>query len=162
MVIIKRIMICIIFVVSSCLLFHGVKEETVFYVAYQKEFNRIQEKPDKIELEIPEWNFKRLVKLGTVDKIDDQFATLLKGNQKNKVIAGHNIDLIFHELHNLSIGMKIMLNEYGIKKEYLVEKIIIVNPEEVECLKETLREQLTLITCAEHDQKRLVVICNRI
>lgn len=160
--IIKKIIACIIFIVSSYLLCHGVKEETVSYVSYQKEFISIQEKKDFIELEIPEWNFKRLIKLGTVEKIDNQFATLLKGNQKNRIIAGHDIDLVFHAIHKLSIGMEISLNEYGIKKKYQVVKMEIVNPDEVQYLEETSNEQLTLITCAEYDQKRLIVICNRI
>lgn len=160
--IIKKISICILFVASSYVLLHGVKEEAITYVSYQKEIISMQEKKDKIELEIPEWNFKRLVKLGTVEKIDDQFATLLKGNQKNKVIAGHDIDSVFHAIHNLSKGMKILLHEYGMTKTYQVVEMIIVTPDKVRYLEETSKEQLTLITCAEYDQKRLIVICNRI
>lgn len=160
--IIKKIIVLIIFTISSYFLFHGVKEETITYVSYQKEIISMQEKTDKIELEIPEWNFKRLIKLGTVEKIDEKFATLLKGNQKNKVIAGHDIDLIFHKIHNLTIGMTIILNEYGIRKTYQVIEMIIVTPDKVQYLEETLNEQLTLITCADYDQKRLIVICKRI
>lgn len=129
---------------------------------YQKEKIGMQKREDKLELEIPELDFKRLVKTGTVDKIDDSFATLLKGNQKNKVIAGHNIDLVFHALHNIKIGMRLQFNDHGEKKEYQVEQILTVHPYEAYYLDETEKDQLTLITCTEQDQKRLVVICKRI
>ncbi len=158
----KKVGLLIIMSVCIYISVNDIKEETISFMDYQKEKIGIQKREDKLELEIPDLNFTRLIKEGTVDNIDDSFAILLRETEKNKVIAGHNIDTIFHELHNVKIGMKIIFNNHGDELKYQVEQILIVHPYEAHYLEETEEEQLTLITCTEHDQKRLVILCKRI
>lgn len=158
----KKVGLLIIMSVCIYISMNDIKEESISLMDYQKEKIGMQKREEKLELEIPDLDFKRLIKIGTIDKIDDSFATLLEQNTKNKIIAGHDIDLVFHELHNVKIGMTILFNEYGKKQEYQVEQILIVHPYEAHYLEETEEEQLTLITCTEYDQKRLVITCKRI
>lgn len=162
MFIIKKILsvtiisICIYFVLTP--LTENMEKEIV--IKQEKEKQIQLEETQK--LEIPDWNWERLIELGTVDQISDNFGTLLKGNKKNLIIAGHDTDQVFHDIHKLQLGMDLVFIKNGQKTKYQVTKIVKVDPTQVEYLEETKKEQLTLITCADDDQKRLIVICEKI
>ncbi|MCI9233976.1 MAG: sortase [Bacilli bacterium] len=134
-------------------------EEVTTMVIYQKEKCILEQEEQTMKLEIPEWNFERLIKTGSVNQIDKLFATYIPGNKNNVVIAGHNIHVVFRELHNIHLGMKIYLKKGNKITEYVVIEKKSVKPTEIQYLEDTIKEQLTLITCTENDQKRLIIIC---
>lgn len=131
-------------------------------IQYHKEIRSFKASSEPMELLIPEWNWYRYIKIGTIDQIDDNFATLFYHNQKNLIIAGHDIDRVFHSLQKIEIGMEVLLKQEKQTIRYRVEKIMRVFPEEIQYLEETSIEQLTLITCTENNRKRLIVICSRV
>lgn len=144
------------------LILNDMEEEISTISIYQKEKQEIQNKKEVMNLEIPELNMKRSIATGNSNKIDRFFATLLEGNHNNQVIAGHNIASVFHDLHYLKIGMYIYFTDHFEKQKYQVSKMLIVDPTQIKYLQETETEQLTLITCTENDQKRLIIICNKL
>lgn len=159
---IKKIGLCILMIVCSFIMIDTAVDRGVEIVSYYQEKKEILQQEEILTFKIPDWNFERLVKRGTVYKIDPYFATLLEGNQNNIIIAGHNIDTVFHDLHDLSLGMKVQLFKNEIHTDYQVTDIIIAELEEVQYLEETKQKQLTLITCTQNDQKRLIIICKTI
>ena len=138
----------------------NVYEETITMNSYSED-KLFLEKEETIRLEIPEWDFERFVKIGTVNHIDDSFATYIPGNKNNIVIAGHDIPIVFHQLQNIQIGMKVYLKKGNKVVRYTVIDKKSVKPTEVQYMYDSIEEQLTLITCTENDQKRLIVICSK-
>lgn len=136
----------------------NVYEETITMSSYYKE-KSILEKEETIRLEIPEWSFERFIKVGTVNNIDASFATYIPGNKNNIVIAGHDIPIVFHQLQNIQIGMDVYLKKGNKVIRYTVTDKKSVKPTEVQYMYDSVEEQLTLITCTENDQKRLIIIC---
>lgn len=151
-----------IMIICSFAIIDTTVDKGVEIASYYQGKKEILNQKEILTFKIPDWNFERLVKRGSVDKIDPYFATLLEGNQNNIIIAGHNIDTVFHDLHYLSLGMKVQLFKNDFYTDYQVVDIIIADLEEVKYLEETNQKQLTLITCTQNDQKRLVIICNSI
>lgn len=120
------------------------------------------EQPKGMFIEIPNWNWKRAVRIGTVDHIYSKYATLLTETKNNIVIAGHDIDIVFHELQKIKVGEEVVFIVDGEEIMYQVTEVKKVWPYQIEYLKETEESQLTLITCTENDAKRLIVICKKI
>ena len=93
--------------------------------------------------------------------------TAWPGETGNCVIAGHrnySFGKLFHRLNEVKTGDEIYLDTLEETYHYVVTEIRIVEPDAVEILDQTDREQLTLFTCtpiylATH---RLVVIADRI
>lgn len=133
-------------------------KETITMSVYQKEKVNL-EKDGGMKLIIPEWDFERLIKEGTVNQIDDSFATYIPGNKNNIVIAGHDIPIVFHQLQYIQIGMTIYLRNGNKIIKYIVTDKKSVKPTKIQYMNDSEEEQLTLITCTENDQKRLIVIC---
>lgn len=158
----KKIFLMLLFCSSFYLMTDYSVEKTSSIVAYQQEKMVMEEKSDTMELEVPAWNWNRFIKEGTIDQIDSNFGTLITDNIHNIILAGHDLDWIFHDLHQLEIGNRIVFKKYGLEKWYQVEKILVVSPDQVQYLEDTQSDQLTLITCTENDQKRLIVICKKI
>lgn len=161
----KKLIFGFLFVVSLSFLGSGLYEETKTFqkmITFQNEKLSFEKEEEQVtKLQIPEWNFERFIKIGTVNQIDDSFATYLTGNQNNIVIAGHDIPIVFHELQKIKLGMKVYLKKGNKIIEYIVIEKKSVKPTEVQYLKDTKEEQLTLITCTEDDQKRLIIICKK-
>ena len=95
--------------------------------------------------------------------------TSLPGDDGNVVITGHSSYFpwdpgrfkdVFALLHDVELGDKILI--YSNQKKYIYEviDIQIVKPNNIEVLKQTPSEQLTLITCTPvgTNLKRLIVI----
>ena len=79
-------------------------------------------------------------------------------------IAGHNFDdnRFFGNLNQLKKGDTIYLEDQnGAKYQYRVYDKYKVNPDDFECLKATKKYDLTLVTCDNLNQKRLVVKASR-
>lgn len=93
--------------------------------------------------------------------------TAWPGETGNCVIAGHrnySFGKLFHRLNEVKTGDEIYLDTLEEAYHYVVTEIRIVEPDAVEILNPTDRDQLTLFTCtpiylATH---RLVVIADRI
>jgi len=99
--------------------------------------------------------------------------TSLPGQKGNVVITGHSSYFpwdpgrfkdVFALLHDVEVGDKIVSYYKQRKYIYEVTEIKIVKPEEIEVLKQTPEDQLTLITCTPvgTNLKRLIVIAKPI
>lgn len=161
----KKFIFGFLFIISLSFIGSSLFEEATTIITFQNEKLAFEEQEELggqvTKLQIPEWNFERFIKVGTVNQIDDSFATYIKGNQNNIVLAGHDIPIVFHDLQKIKIGMKVYLKKGNKIVEYRVADKKSVKPTEVQYLKDTEEEQLTLITCTEDDQKRLIVICKK-
>lgn len=158
----KKFLLSVLGIISIYLIIDKALEETVDIYVYQHEKNQIQESVEHMKLVIPNWGWERYIKRGKIDNIDPLFGTIFGKNEKNQIIAGHNINRVFHDLHYLKKGMRIEFHRNNQVLTYYVFNMLIVNIDEVQYLEETKKEQLTLITCTENDQKRLIVICLRV
>ena len=65
---------------------------------------------------------------------------------KNIAIAGHR-DSYFKDLKNIVENDEVLLEHIEGVSKYRVEKTIIVNPEEIDYIKNNKKNTLTLITC---------------
>ncbi len=143
---------------SLYLLTTSVYKESIMISTYYNE-KSVLEKEETMRLEIPEWNFERFIKEGAVNHIDDLFATYIPGNKNNIIIAGHDIPIVFHQLQKIQIGMDIYLKKGNKVLKYVVVDRRSVKPTEIQYMYDSPQEQLTLITCTENNQKRLIIIC---
>lgn len=159
---IKKFLLLTLGIISIYLIISKTLEESIEIYVYQHEKNLIKESVEHMELVIPDWEWKRYIKRGKIDSIDPLFGTMFGKNERNKIIAGHNINRVFHDLHYLKKGMRIELHYNNQILTYNVFDMLIVNVDEVQYLEESEKEQLTLITCTENDQKRLIIICLRV
>jgi len=150
----KGLLLCF----SFFLLTTNVYEETIMMSSYYKEKSTLN-KEETMRLEIPEWNFERFIKVGSVNHIDNSFATYIPGNKNNIIIAGHDIPIVFHQLQDIQIDMVIYLKKGNKVTRYTVVDKKSVKPTEIQYMYDSIEEQLTLITCTENDQRRLIVIC---
>ena len=75
----------------------------------------------------------------------------------NIILSGHNNKYVFHKLYKLDIGDEIIISDFNISRSYTVEKIKYVNIKDTSVFEN--KDRLTLITCTNDTQKRLVVIC---
>lgn len=112
---------------------------------------------------IPKIQLKKLIKYGTNREIlDENYVGILSGKtleNKNIVLAGHNIQTVFKELKNLNIGDEIILNTIKKVNYYKVYKIVKINPNEFKYFYDANEEILTLVTCADNNTRRLLIIC---
>jgi LPXTG-site transpeptidase (sortase) family protein len=81
------------------------------------------------------------------------------GESGNIVIYSHNLTRLFGKLSRTKIGDPITVtSEDGISHSYIVTKREVVNPDQIDSLRPTESETLTLYTCAGlFDSKRLVI-----
>lgn len=107
-------------------------------------------------IEIPKYNIKRIIKYD-IRLLDKNY--VIKLNSKNNliVLAGHNINLVFHKIHYLKKDDIVYLyidkiHKYKVvsKKEIDINKYNYLN-------KEYQKNTLILITCTKNNNKRLLV-----
>ena len=112
---------------------------------------------------IPKIQLKKLIKYGTNREIlDENYVGILSGKtleNKNIVLAGHNIQTVFKKLKKLNIGDEIILNTIKKVNYYKVYKIVKINPNEFKYFYDANEEILTLVTCADNNTRRLLIIC---
>ena len=68
------------------------------------------------------------------------------GGSGNTGIAGHR-DGFFRGLKDIKVGDKVEIETTGKPLEYVVDRVVIVSPQDVSVLQERGRPELTLVTC---------------
>ena len=118
--------------------------------AYKDSLRKKEDRPlavlriPKIHLEVPVYNNTDDLTLNRgVGRI---LGTARVGEGGNLGIAGHR-DGFFRGLKDVALGDEIKLARSGKSDTYVVEKIQIVNPEDVSVLHPTRVPSLTLVTC---------------
>lgn len=115
-------------------------------------------------IEIPKYNIKRIIKEGVSNEIlDNNYVGLMNIKNDNLlVLAGHNINLVFHKIHYLKKGdlINLYLNK---KEEYKVIETLEINIDDNSILyKKYKNKTLILITCTKDSNKRFIVIAKKI
>jgi len=118
--------------------------------AYQESLTQKKDRPiailwvPKISLEVPVFNDTEELTLNRgVGRIQ---GTAQVGQTGNLGIAGHR-DSFFRGLKEIGPGDIVELETSQRKEQYVVEKVQIVSPEDVEVLQPTREPSLTLVTC---------------
>ena len=113
-------------------------------------------------LYIPKLNYKNLIKKGDKEVLDNNLISLnVNGSNinsnKNIILAGHNNKYVFHILYYLSLNDELIISDFKIDNMYIVKEIKYINAYDYSIFEEK-DNTLTLITCTNDNQKRLVVI----
>lgn len=103
-------------------------------------------------------NVKREIIIGiTKENLNKEVVTSNKDlDEENIILAGHNISNVFRQLYDLKLGDKVFVVS-KIKEDYVVEKITIVQKNY-----KLNKSDLTLITCTNDNQNRLVIYLKKI
>lgn len=108
-------------------------------------------------------NIKRLIVKGINEKnLDDKYvamdsSSISLDSKKNIILAGHSIDNVFKNLHNLKINDEIKIITKNKEQIYSVSEILIVNDNDTKYMDQTDINILTLITCMNDSKKRLII-----
>lgn len=99
---------------------------------------------DKVRLRVPVFE-------GTSDSILNRGAGWIAGTSRpgepgNVGIAGHR-DGFFRGLKDVAVGDRIEMTANGTTRTFVVDEIVIVDPDDVHVLRERPRPSLTLVTC---------------
>lgn len=110
---------------------------------------------------IPKFGYKNVIKKGD-DAIDENYVSMHKlsseiNSNGNIILSGHNNKYVFHKLYNLEKGDSIIISDFNIERLYVVDIIKKVDVSDSSIFNND--NKLTLITCTNDTQKRLVVIC---
>lgn len=115
-------------------------------------------------LEIPEINLETEVlsefSEAGLEKCVSKFYGPDPNEAGNFVIIGHNYlnTKMFKRLKELQVGGKIYLTDNKkVKDEYMIYDIYKVDYRNVECLAQTKDQEITLVTCVNYTNERLVV-----
>lgn len=117
-------------------------------------------------LEIERLNIKKLIKNGVGNDILDQNiigmleSGIIGADNNDIVLAGHNIQEVFQHLHQIKIDDIVKITTNDSCYRYKVRKILTVNDTDVQYLLNKHQNHLTLITCTNISNKRLLVICD--
>ena len=115
---------------------------------------------EKVEyIEIPKYNIRRIIKNDISNNIlDNYYVGYMKINNPNLiVIAGHDINLVFHKIHYLKDNDTIYINN----NKYIVYdyKEIDIN-DYSDINKKYDKKTLMLITCTNDKNKRYIVLAH--
>ena len=114
-------------------------------------------------LYIPKFNYKNVIKKG-VSALDDNniemldFSDSIGGNRI--VLAGHNNRYVFNKLYYLDINDEIVLSDSGKDYKYLVKKTKYIDTDDFSDF--NIDNSLILITCTYDNQKRFIVILEKV
>lgn len=153
----------LILIILSLLLFNTklyLEHNDINY--HNKVINKIKDNHNYKEyysyIEIPKYNIKRLIKEEvSADILDNNYVGKMNIDTPNLIIlAGHNINLVFHKIHYLKENDLVYFND----KKYIVisYKEIDVNDYSILDNKYDI-ETLILMTCTKDQNKRYIVIC---
>lgn len=112
-------------------------------------------------IEIPKYNIKRLIKDNVSDNTLDKYYVGIMNveNDNLLVLAGHNVNIVFHKIHYLKSGDLVYIYLDKRKVYKVVEtKEISVN-DYTYLYKKYDKKTLMLITCTRDKNKRFIVIC---
>lgn len=114
---------------------------------------------DLIDLPIEEMNFGSDGWQVATNAASIASTSARPGENGNIVIYSHNLKRLFGNLSRVRVGDSVTLSsDDGSTKRFTVRTRQIVNPDEIEALRPTPTETLTLYTCSGlFDSKRLVV-----
>lgn len=118
--------------------------------------------------EINSLNIKNIIKEGVGSDILDQNVIGIVPNREFGInnddifLAGHNIEEVFKNLHNISIGEIIKITTKNSCYRYKVVDKKIINETETSYLKNNYSNKLFLMTCTNIKRKRLLVVCDLI
>lgn len=119
-------------------------------------------------LEIERLNIKKLIKKGvSAEVLDQNIIGMLEigpiGNDDNDIIlAGHNINEVFHHLHQIKINDIVKITTNDSCYRYKVKNILTVDDTDVQYLLNKHENRLTMITCTSITNKRLLILCDLI
>ena len=122
----------------------------------QTNFQESQQETEEWYIEIPIINLKANIKEGTEKETLDDYVGHFEETQKengNIGLAAHNRGYknnYFENIKKLKEDDSIFYNYKGKIKEYKVEKISIIKDTDWNCLENTEKNILTLITCVEN------------
>lgn len=115
---------------------------------------------------IPDLNVKRIIKDNSSDDILNQYYVGLVSGDLNSslgniVLAGHNVKQVFNSLHHINIGTEIILKAHT-KETFIVDNKYEILKNDSSVLKTiTDSKQLTLITCTNDKNYRLIVTAKK-
>lgn len=116
------------------------------------------------EIEIPKINVKKYILDETTDESLRLSLTKFWGPNLHEVgnfsIIGHNYNDLFKRLNELAIGDTFTLTtRNGERRTYEVYKSYIVEPDDMDCIEDSLigQREVTLITCTVGGTQRLIV-----
>ena len=122
----------------------------------QTNFQESQQETEEWYIEIPIINLKANIKEGTEKETLDDYVGHFEETQKengNIGLAAHNRGYknnYFENIKKLKEDDSIFYNYKGKTKEYKVEKISIIKDTDWNCLENTEKNIITLITCVEN------------
>lgn len=122
----------------------------------QTNFQESQQETEEWYIEIPIINLKANIKEGTEKETLDDYVGHFEETQKengNIGLAAHNRGYknnYFENIKKLKEDDSIFYNYKGKIKEYKVEKISIIKDTDWNCLENTEKNIITLITCVEN------------
>ena len=115
-------------------------------------------------IEIPSVDITRVIKEDNNQKVlDDGYVIIFNENKdlysiNNLILAGHNTVNIFKNLKNIKLNDYIYIRYKNTKFTYKVNSKKIIDVKEISYLDETQYKNISLITCTNDDQKRLLVL----
>ena len=109
---------------------------------------------------IPDINVKRIIIPYNLENLNKNYVCLYQGNlddDSHVILAGHNVKQVFHELHKIKIGSKIIIKGKKIN-EFIVENKYETLKNDRSVLNESKdNKKLTLITCTKDPNYRLII-----
>lgn len=110
-------------------------------------------------IEIPKYNIKRIIKDSVKkDVLDNYYVGYMNIDNPNlKVIAGHDVNLVFHKIHYLKENDLIYLNQD--KYKVIEYKEIDINDYSY-LYKKYDKKTIMLITCTKDKNKRYIVLAH--
>lgn len=114
---------------------------------------------------IPKLKYKNLIKKGSNEVLDknlismNEFSESIESN-KNIILAGHNNKQVFHNLYYLNKNDEIILSNFKNDYKYIIKEKKYIDVTDYSIFKQK-DNTLTLITCSNDNQKRLIVIAEK-
>ena len=117
-------------------------------------------------LTIPKIGLNQIVLEGEQNEAMNFGPALIKEQSNNIIISGHR-DSFFRNLEKLNEGDIISLELLNSNDNYIINNIVITNPEDTRWLEDTPSKNLTLITCYPFNfvgdaPERYIVVANAI
>lgn len=114
-------------------------------------------------LYIPRFNYKNIIKRDD-SALDNNYIEMLSfsdpigGNRI--VLAGHNNRYVFNKLYYLDINDEIILSDYGKDYKYIIRETKYIDTDDFSDF--NIDNSLILITCTYDNQKRFVVLLEKV
>lgn len=114
-------------------------------------------------IEIPSLKISKLIENDASQESLDKYTVAIWNKEKDLskvhhlILAGHNVKTVFGPLHRIQIGDFIYIYYKDQKNVYEVVRKIEIKITETEYLEETTEKYLSLVTCTDNNQTRLLV-----